>query len=61
MLEITYDELKALPEASLSEPEYTAALFIAVMMHYMENKEETYAMLEYLKGPYGLSTFEKQF
>ena len=32
------DELKALPEASLSEPEYTAALFIAVMMHYMENK-----------------------
>lgn len=55
------EELKALPEASLSEPEYTAALFIAVMMHYMENKEETYEMLEFLKGPYGLSAFEKQF
>ena len=55
------EELKALPQASLNEPEYTAALFVAVMMHYMENKEETYQMLEFLKGPYGLSQFEKQF
>ena len=55
------EELKAMPEASLSEPEYTAALFLAVMMHYPVNKEETYEMLEFLKGPYGLSTYEKQF
>ena len=55
------EELKQLPEASLSEPEYTAALFLAVMMHYQVNKEETYEMLEFLKGPYGLSTYEKQF
>ena len=55
------NELKAMPEASLSEPEYTAALFVAVMMHYSVNKEETYEMLEFLKGPYGLSTYEKQF
>lgn len=55
------EELKAMPQASLSEPEYTAALFLAVMMHYTVNKEETYEMLEFLKGPYGLSTYEKQF
>lgn len=55
------EELKAMPQASLNEPEYTAALFLAVMMHYPVNKEETYEMLEFLKGPYGLSTFEKQF
>lgn len=55
------EELKAMPQASLNEPEYGAALFLAVMMHYYVNKDETYAMLEYLKGPYGLSTFEKQF
>ena len=54
-------ELKAMPEASLNEPEYTAALFLAVMMHYKVNKDETYEMLEFLKGPYGLSTYEKQF
>ncbi len=54
-------ELKALPEASLNQPEYGAALFVAVMMHYFVNKDETYEMLEYLKGPYGLSTYEKQF
>ena len=55
------EELKAMPQASLNEPEYGAALFLAVMMHYMVNKEETYEMLEFLKGPYGLSTYEKQF
>ena len=55
------EELKAMPEASLNLPEYTAALFLAVMMHYPVNKEETYEMLEFLKGPYGLSTYEKQF
>lgn len=55
------DELMAMPEASLNEPEYAAALFLAVMMHYSTNKEETFEMLEFLKGPYGVSTYEKQF
>ena len=54
-------ELQAMPEASLNEPEYTAALFLAVMMHYPVSKEVTYEMLECLRGPDGLSTYEKQF
>lgn len=55
------EELKAMPQASLNEPDYSAALFLAVMMHYSVNKEETYAMLEFLKGPYGVTEYEKQF
>lgn len=55
------EELMALPYASLSEPEYSAALFVAVMMNYTADKEETYRMLEFLKGPYGLSPYEKSF
>ena len=55
------DELKAMPQASLSEPEYGAALFVAVMMHYKENKEETFEMLEFLNGPYDVTEFQKQF
>lgn len=55
------NELKALPIASLSEPEYGAVLFVAAMMHYSVNKEETYEMLEYLNGPYEVTTYQKQF
>lgn len=55
------DELKAMPQASLNEPEYSAALFLAVMMHYSTDKDETFEMLEFLKGPYGVSEYEKQF
>lgn len=55
------EELQAMPYATLNQPEYGAALFLAVMMHYTVNREETYEMLEFLKGPYGLSTYEKQF
>ena len=55
------DELMAMPQASLNQPDYGAALFLAVMMHYTVDKEETYKMLEFLKGPYGISTYEKQF
>ena len=57
----TLDELKSLPEASLTEPEYGAALFILAMMNYKANPELAITMLEFLKGPGGVSPFEKQF
>ena len=57
----TLDELKALPEASLKEPEYGAALFIAAMMNYKDNPDLAISMLEFLKGPGGVSEYEKQF
>lgn len=55
------DELKALPYASLSEPEYGAALFLASMMMYEKDREEAFRMIEFLYGPSGLSPFTKQF
>lgn len=55
------DDLKALPYASLSEPEYGAALFLASMMMYEKDREEAFRMIEFLYGPAGLSPFTKQF
>ena len=57
----TLDELKALPEASLKEPEFGAALFVAAMMNYQDDPATAISMLEYLKGPAGVSEYEKQF
>ena len=55
------EELKALPEASLDSPFKTAALAMAALCHYEKNPEETFEMLNFLKGPEPLSTYEKQF
>lgn len=54
-------DLKALPEASLKEPEYGAALFVAAMMRYKDDPAAAISMLEFLKGPGGVSEYEKQF
>ncbi|MBP5451113.1 MAG: hypothetical protein J6Y16_02630 [Treponema sp.] len=54
-------ELKALPQASLDSPFKTAALTLAVLCHYEQNPDETFEMLNFLKGPEPLSTYEKQF
>ncbi len=55
------EELKALPEAAMDTPFKTAALTVAVLDLYPKNRDESLAMLEYLKGPAGLSPMEKQF
>ncbi|MDO4733313.1 MAG: hypothetical protein Q4B50_07370 [Bacillota bacterium] len=55
------EQMKALPEASLSKPQYTAALAIAALSIYPVNKEASLQMLEFLHGPKGLSTYDKQF
>lgn len=57
----TLDELKTLPEASLKEPEFGAALFVAAMMNYKDDPAAAISMLEFLKGPAGVSEYEKQF
>ncbi|MBR5181806.1 MAG: hypothetical protein IKW88_06090 [Clostridiales bacterium] len=57
----TLDELKALPEASLKQPEFGTALFVAAMMNYKDDPATAISMLEFLKGPAGVSEYEKQF
>ena len=55
------DEMKALEEASLTDPFGTAALTIAALCEYPKNKEAALEMLDFLKGPRPLSNLEKSF
>ncbi len=45
----------------LASPFATAALTILALAQYVENKDESIAMLNYLKGPQSLSEYELQF
>ena len=54
-------QLQALPEGALKEPQHAAALAIAALTLYPVDKDAALEMLEYLQGPRGLSTYDKQF
>ena len=54
-------ELQALPEASLDSPYKTTALVLAALCSYADNASAVYEMLDFLKGPESVSTYEKQF
>jgi len=54
-------ELQALPEASLDSAFKTTALTIVALCRYEQNPDEAIAMLNFLKGPEEVSTYEKQF
>lgn len=54
-------QLQALPEASLDSPFKTAALTVAALCRYGQSPDDTIAMLNFLKGPEDVSTYEKQF
>ena len=54
-------ELLAMPEYAMSDPFMTAALTVAVLCRYEADPQATADMLNALKGPRPLSTFEIQF
>lgn len=54
-------ELESMPEIDLTSPFHVAALFIAAICVYSENKNECFRMVDVLKGPQKLSAMEKQF
>ncbi len=54
-------QLQAMPEASLDSPFKTTALTIAVLCAYEKNPEGCIEMLNFLKGPDDVSTYEKGF
>lgn len=60
-LPTSLEEMQALPECKLDTPFKTAALTLAVLCNYEKDPEATFAMLDYLKGPDDVSTYEKQF
>jgi len=57
----TLEELKSLAEASLNEPYYAAALLIPVLCLWPQNKDEAINMINFLRGPEALSTYDIQF
>ena len=55
------EELKRLPEASLDSAFKTTALTIAALCAYEKDPEGCIEMLNFLKGPEDVSTYEKGF
>ena len=54
-------ELQALPEASLAQPHFAAALTVAALCQYPANPNACLEMLDYLRGPRPLTPYDKQF
>ena len=54
-------ELQTLPEASLDSAFKTTALTIVALCRYEQSPDEAIEMLNFLKGPAEVSTYEKQF
>lgn len=54
-------ELQAIPECSLDSAFKTAALTLLALCNFEKDAETTYAMLDFLKGPENVSTYEKGF
>ncbi|NLE56696.1 MAG: hypothetical protein GX617_17315 [Lentisphaerae bacterium] len=57
----TAEEFISMPEFGFTTPFQVAALFIAAICAYPENRDECYNMIDALKGPQKLSVMEKQF
>ena len=57
----TMDAFKALPQAALSTPFDTAALTIVALSLYPMDKELSFQMLDYLRGPAQATGRDKQF
>lgn len=55
------EELKTLPEASLDSAFKTTALTVLALCAYEKNPDAALEMLNFLKGPETVSTYEKQF
>ena len=55
------EELKALPGSDLTDPYAVAALTVAALTRYETSIDDCIAMLNYLKGPEPVSTYEKSF
>lgn len=54
-------ELRSLPEASLDSAFKTTALTILALCRYEADPSAAFEMLDFLKGPAEVSTYEKQF
>lgn len=61
VLPVNVDQLKLLPEASLDSAFKTTALTLLALCRYEQDQAAAFEMLDFLKGPESVSTYEKQF
>lgn len=61
VLPVNVDQLKLLPEASLDSAFKTTALTLLALCRYEQDQAAAFEMLDFLKGPEAVSTYEKQF
>ena len=54
-------ELQILPEISMDTPFKTVALTMLALCQFEQSNDNTYEMLDFLKGPENVSPYEKQF
>lgn len=54
-------EIQSLPESAMREPHHATALLIPALCLWPKNKDEAIRMINFLKGPQGLSTYDLQF
>lgn len=55
------EELKSLSEASMDTPFKTAALALVALLHFEEDPELAFSMIDYLRGPDPLSLPGKKY
>ena len=55
------EDIWAMPQGTLATPFETAALTVLALAYYPQNKDLSLGILKLLKGPAGLSEYEKQF
>lgn len=58
---LNVNDTRMMFEQIKKDPFYVAALSVAVFCHYKQNRDETFNMIDVLKGPQPLSNFDKQF
>ena len=61
VLPVNVNQLKLLPEASLDSAFKTTALTLLALCRYEQDQAAAFEMLDFLKGPESVSTYEKQF
>lgn len=54
-------DIQSMGSEAFRTPEFAAAAFVAIMCSYPEDPEAAYEMINVLKGPEGLSEYDKSF
>lgn len=57
----TYEQFISLPQASMSTPFQTAAMAVLAFCFYPKDSEQSYKMIDFLRGPRPMNGMDRQF